>query len=148
MAQCQCRRCGFDPWVGKILWGREWQPSPVFLPGESHRQRSLGSVFHGVAKESDTTERLNNSNKYPCHLPYIPEDFYKNCEILISSSRELNELPLGRISQMVYPRGFILSEISPLIKKRCHDFVAFQASVSGRLHQEMSTLRNGNRSPG
>ena len=41
---CQCRRhkiCGFEPWVGKILWRRAWQPSPVFLPGESHRQRSL-----------------------------------------------------------------------------------------------------------
>ena len=31
----QSRRLGFDPWVGKILWRREWQPSPVFLPGDS-----------------------------------------------------------------------------------------------------------------
>ena len=38
---CQCRRCGFDPWVGKILWGRAWQPTLVFLPGESHGQSSL-----------------------------------------------------------------------------------------------------------
>ena len=41
---CQCRRhkrCGFDPWVGTIPWRRAWQPTPVFLPGESHRQRSL-----------------------------------------------------------------------------------------------------------
>ena len=30
-----------DPWVGKIPWRREWQPTPVFLPGESHGQRSL-----------------------------------------------------------------------------------------------------------
>ena len=37
----QCRRHGFDPWVGKILWRRKWQPTPVFLPGESHGQRSL-----------------------------------------------------------------------------------------------------------
>ena len=40
----QCRRHkrhGFDPWVGKISWRRAWQPTPVFLPGESHRQRSL-----------------------------------------------------------------------------------------------------------
>ena len=34
------RRCGFDPWVGKIPW-RKWQPTPVFLAGESYRQRSL-----------------------------------------------------------------------------------------------------------
>ena len=35
---CQCRRCkryGFDPWMGKIPWRRAWQPTPVFLPGES-----------------------------------------------------------------------------------------------------------------
>jgi len=34
-------RPGFDPWVGKIPWGREWLPIPVFLPGELHGQRSL-----------------------------------------------------------------------------------------------------------
>ena len=39
---CQCRRLGFDPWVGKILW-RKWQPTPVLLPGKSHGQRSLVS---------------------------------------------------------------------------------------------------------
>ena len=41
---CQCRRhkrCGFDPWFRKIPWRRAWQPTPVFLPGESHGQRSL-----------------------------------------------------------------------------------------------------------
>ena len=32
---------GFDPWVRKIPWRREWQPTPVFLPGEFHGQRSL-----------------------------------------------------------------------------------------------------------
>ena len=36
----QCRRCRFDPWVGKIPWRRKWLPTPVFLPGESHGQRS------------------------------------------------------------------------------------------------------------
>ena len=34
-------RCGFDPWVGKILWRKAQQPIPIFLPGESHGQRSL-----------------------------------------------------------------------------------------------------------
>jgi len=40
----QCRKCkgwGFDPWVGKIPWRRAWQPTPVFLPGESQGHRSL-----------------------------------------------------------------------------------------------------------
>ena len=38
---CQCRRRGFNPWVGKIPWRRKRQPAPVFLPGNSHGQRSL-----------------------------------------------------------------------------------------------------------
>ena len=41
---CQCRRHWrpwLDPWVRKILWRRKWQPTPVFLPGKSHGQRSL-----------------------------------------------------------------------------------------------------------
>ena len=36
-----CRRPGLHPWVGKIPWRRKWQPTPAFLPGESHRERSL-----------------------------------------------------------------------------------------------------------
>ena len=34
----QCRSLGFDPWVGKIPWRREWQPTTVFLPGEFRGQ--------------------------------------------------------------------------------------------------------------
>ena len=37
----QCRRPWINPWIRKILWRSEWQPSPVFLPGEFHGQRSL-----------------------------------------------------------------------------------------------------------
>ena len=40
-SSCQCRRCGFDPWVRKIPCRRKWQPTLVVLPGESHGQRSL-----------------------------------------------------------------------------------------------------------
>ena len=56
---CQCRsyrRHGFDPWFGKILWRRAWQPIPVFLPVESHGQRSLAGYNTRGHKESDTTE--------------------------------------------------------------------------------------------
>ena len=56
----QCRRHGFDPWVGKIPWRREWQPTPVFLPGELHGQRSLAGYSPWGRKESDTTERLTD----------------------------------------------------------------------------------------
>ena len=56
----QCGRPGFDPWVGKILWRRKWQPTPVFLPGESHGQRSLVGYSRWGRKESDMTERLHS----------------------------------------------------------------------------------------
>jgi len=52
----QCRRPGFDPCVEKILWRREWQPIPVFLPGEFHGQRRLVGYSPRDRKESDTTE--------------------------------------------------------------------------------------------
>ena len=49
----QCRRLRLDPWVWKIPWRREWQPTPVFLPGESHGQRSLVGYSPWGAKESE-----------------------------------------------------------------------------------------------
>ena len=52
-ATCHCRRCKkceFDPWVGKIPWRRVWQTTPVYLPGESQGQRSLAS--YGPSKRS------------------------------------------------------------------------------------------------
>ena len=51
----QCGRLRFDPWVGKIPWRRKWQPTPVFLPGESHGQRSLVGYSPWGCQESDTT---------------------------------------------------------------------------------------------
>ena len=53
---CQCRRCKFDPWVGKIPWRRKWQPTSVFLPGKSHEQRSLAGYSPWGHKESDMTD--------------------------------------------------------------------------------------------
>ena len=45
---CHFRRCGrhrFGPWIGRIPWRRKWQPTPVFLPGESHGQwRPVGYI--------------------------------------------------------------------------------------------------------
>ena len=56
---CQSRRhkrLGFDPWVRKISWRRKWQPTPVFLPGKFHRQRSLVGYSPWGCKESDKTK--------------------------------------------------------------------------------------------
>ena len=50
------RDMGSITWVGKILWRRAWQPTPIFLPGESYGQRSLAGYSPQGLKESDTTE--------------------------------------------------------------------------------------------
>ena len=48
----------FNPCVGKIPWKREWLPTPVFLPGEFHKQRRLAGYCPWGHKDSDTIERL------------------------------------------------------------------------------------------
>ena len=53
---CQCRRCGLRSCIGKIPWRRAWQPTPVFLPRESHGQRSLAGYSPWGCKELDKTQ--------------------------------------------------------------------------------------------
>ena len=59
----------FDPWVRKISWKRKWKPTPTFLPGKSHEQRSLAGYSPWSCKESDLTELLR------IHIYTMP--FYK-----------------------------------------------------------------------
>ena len=54
----QCRRPGFSPWTGKIPCRREWQPTPKFLPGESHGQRNPAGYSPWGPKKSDMTKWL------------------------------------------------------------------------------------------
>ena len=61
---CHCRKCTLDPWVGKIPRSKKWQPTPVFLPGESHGQRNLGGYSPRGWKESAMTERLSMCTFY------------------------------------------------------------------------------------
>ena len=68
---CQHRRHKrhrFKPWVGKIPWRKEWQLTPVFLPGESHRQRSLVDTVHRVAKSWTQLKWLSTQCMHACVL--------------------------------------------------------------------------------
>ena len=56
----------FEIALGK-LWRREWQPTPVFLPGKSHEQRTLVGYSPWGCKELDITEQLTHIRKF--HLP-------------------------------------------------------------------------------
>ena len=51
----------FDPWLGKIPWRRKWQPTPVFLPGKPHGQRSLAGYSPWGRIKLDITWQLNNN---------------------------------------------------------------------------------------
>ena len=70
------RRPGFHPWVGKFPWRRAWQPTPVFLPGESHEQRSREGYSLRGHKESDRTEQLSTEQ----HLPTRNQIEYEKAE--------------------------------------------------------------------
>ena len=64
---CQCRRhkkCRFDPWVRKIPQRRKWEPTPVFLPGESMDRGGWRATVHGIAKSQTWLKRLS---KHACH---------------------------------------------------------------------------------
>ena len=71
---CQCKRhkkCGFDPWVGKMPWRRAWQHTPIFLL-ESPMDRGLWqAIVHTVAKSWSRLKRLNTHiHKLKGSLPH------------------------------------------------------------------------------
>ena len=68
---CQCRRHGFDPCVGKTPCRRAWQPTPVFLPGESHGQRSLVGYSPWGRKKSRIG--LSDSTTTNCPILVTPQ---------------------------------------------------------------------------
>ena len=64
---CQCKRfkrCRFDPWAWKIPWRRAWEPTPVFLPGESHGQKSPVATVHGVTQSQTRQKQLSTPTIY------------------------------------------------------------------------------------
>ena len=66
---CQCRRCGFDPWMGKTPWIRKWPSTPVFLPGKSHGQRGLASCSpwsHRVGHNLTTKPQSESEHVFIC----------------------------------------------------------------------------------
>ena len=59
------KHLGFFP--GQLSWWRAWQPTPVFLPGESHGQRSLVGYSPWGCKDTDATEaaELTYTQRFP-----------------------------------------------------------------------------------
>ena len=83
LSACQCRilrRRGFNPWVRNILQRRKWQPTPVFLPGKSHGQRSVADYSPWGHKELDMTE-CTNMHPYRTLQVLIFKQSYKTAPI-------------------------------------------------------------------
>ena len=72
------KRRRLDPWVGKIPCSRKWQPTPVFLPGKLHGQRSLAGYSTWHHRGLDMTERLNTHKQIfpPCFSFLKPFFFF------------------------------------------------------------------------
>ena len=68
----QCRRPGFNPWVGKAHGRREWLPTPIFLAGESHGQRSLVGYSPWGCEELDMTVQLTHTQSLESRLLTCP----------------------------------------------------------------------------
>ena len=56
---CQCKKCGFDPWAGKIPWRSKWHPTLVFFLGKSYGQRSLAGYSPWSCEELDMIEHAH-----------------------------------------------------------------------------------------
>ena len=89
----ESKKCRFDSWVGKIPWRRAWPPSLVFLPGESHGQKSLAGYCPWNHKESDMTEATEHTCTHThthmhthtdthTHTIYIKHEILKFCLVL------------------------------------------------------------------
>ena len=62
---CECRRHGFNPWVGKIPCRRKWHPLQYFFLGSPTDRGAWQATVHGVTKESDTTEQQILQGVFP-----------------------------------------------------------------------------------
>ena len=81
LKQVDIKRRRFNPWVKKIPWRKERHPTPVFLLGKFHGQRSLVGYSPWDHEESDTTKHTQHT-----HIPFQPTGGYscpKSCNTTI-----------------------------------------------------------------
>ena len=129
---CQCRShrtLGFDLWVGKIPWSRKQQPTPEFLLGKFHEQRSLASYSPWGRQESDswiyahtqgtiqsTTWSIQSPTLYrlpsqPCRpLPSQADQVYAGRGFFSPSCRKAKEKTWIRETHSDIARGKMLQE--------------------------------------
>ena len=111
----QCRRCRFNPWIGRSP--ERGNGKPVFLPGKSHGQRSLEGYSPWVCKESDTTEHTCTRHLHLCSglRPYLLEHIVSPMKspilsatfpLLLSSSSPLINMLELQVHLLLYKQGY------------------------------------------
>ena len=104
----QCGRPGFDPWVRKILWRRKWQPTAVFLPGESLWTEEPGRLQSMGSKESDMTEQLTLS--LSClSLLEVSKLFFSEWLTILHSIQQGMRSPICMLNSICYCHYFFLN---------------------------------------
>ena len=105
------RRPGFDPWVRKIPWRRKWQPTPVFLLGESHGQRSLAGYHPRGLRESDMTEHAHTQPKViqPVISRFVSVQWERRRDskpgLIPQSLTDVSEVSRSLVSNSLGPHG-------------------------------------------
>ena len=118
----QCRRCEFDHWVGKIPWRRKWLPTPVFLPGKSHRQRSLLGYIQSMGLQRVGREWVTKQQK---------------CFLQLLKQITTNVLPLNNTHSLSLSSGGRSSKVASLADSHgvagslCPPFPAFIGAFLG-----------------
>ena len=131
--------CGFRAWVGKILWRRKWQPAPVFLPGESHGQRSLASCSPGGCKQSDTPAATQHSTAGS--FPSFPS-LFPSISLLKTTSYCSVVFTL-----LLYCLGLACLHLFEIpnaqMQRKQHAFILHEGSIFSYLAQLLKRLKNG-----
>ena len=81
---CNARDPGSIPGSERFPWSRKWQPTPIFLPGESHEQRRLAGYSPQGCKELDMTEQLSTHTHTERHNLKIDPGGWNHCSISFS----------------------------------------------------------------
>ena len=110
-----CKRCRFNPCITKTPWRRKWQPTPVFLPGESQGQRSLADKRSLWGhKQSDMTKQMStHTAQQHSGLPPLEKFFhclYASCPLMLPQASVLSVLGYHHtalLTSEVHSPGFI-----------------------------------------
>ena len=136
---CRCRkhkRSEFKPWVGEIPWRRSWKSNLVFLPGESHGQRSLVGYSPWGRKESDTTQQLTLLLS-PSYRIISVSSF------LLSDWRLLTWSPWNRWTSFAKLYYYVRASLSPLT-----DLGGLEGKASACDAEDPGSIPGLRRSPG